>query len=163
MSTKQQLQLSRVNIFIHFKAQGTIQDVDIKPGFAEGRYLQISPNGNQFTDEYLQVLQEIETQAILSQQQLTVVKSQITSKQRDTRMIQLTESELSSLPASTKVYEGVGKMFIQEDTSKVKKRLETERNTLEEDIKGLKKRQTYLETTYSNASDHMNKILNRSG
>ncbi|KAF3316483.1 hypothetical protein TWF173_001773 [Orbilia oligospora] len=110
-----------------------------------------------------QVLQEIETQAILSQQQLTVVKSQITSKQRDTRMIQLTESELSSLPASTKVYEGVGKMFIQENTSKVKKRLETERNTLEEDIKGLKKRQTYLETTYSNASDHMNKILNRSG
>ncbi|KAK6510412.1 hypothetical protein TWF506_009520 [Arthrobotrys conoides] len=116
------------------------------------------------SNEALQkVLQEIETQAILSQQQLAVVKSQITSKQRDTRMIQLTESELSSLPASTKVYEGVGKMFIQEDTSKVKKRLETERNTLEEDIKGLKKRQTYLETTYSNASDHMNKILNRSG
>ncbi|KAF3128348.1 hypothetical protein TWF703_009584 [Orbilia oligospora] len=57
----------------------------------------------------------------------------------------------------------MGHRFIQEDTSKVKKRLETERNTLEEDIKGLKKRQTYLETTYSNASDHMNKILNRSG
>lgn len=127
-------------------------------------HFKAQPSKMSIPNEALQkVLQEIETQAILSQQQLAVVKSQITSKQRDTRLIQLTESELSSLPASTKVYEGVGKMFIQEDTSEVKKRLETERNTLVEDIKGLKKRQTYLETTYSNASDHMNKILNRSG
>ncbi|EPS42781.1 hypothetical protein H072_3162 [Dactylellina haptotyla CBS 200.50] len=109
------------------------------------------------------VLQEIETQAILSQQQLGVVKSQITAKQRDTRMIQLTEAELNSLPSSTKVYEGVGKMFVQEDLSKVKKRLDTEKNTIDEDIKGLKKRQNYLETTFNNASDHMNKILNRAG
>ncbi|KAK6344486.1 hypothetical protein TWF696_008122 [Orbilia brochopaga] len=109
------------------------------------------------------VLQEIETQAILSQQQLAVVKSQITSKQRDTRLLQLTEAELNSLPASTKVYEGVGKMFVQEDASKVKKRLEAERNALDEDIKGLKKKQNYLETTFTNASDHMNKILNRAG
>ncbi|KAF3939519.1 hypothetical protein ABW19_dt0208188 [Dactylella cylindrospora] len=107
------------------------------------------------------VLQEIETQAILSQQQLAVVKSQIAAKQRDSRLIQLTEAELSSLSPSTKVYEGVGKMFVHEPTSKVKKRLEGERNTLEEDIKGLKKRQNYLETTFSNATNHMNKILNR--
>ncbi|KAF3917119.1 hypothetical protein ABW20_dc0106290 [Dactylellina cionopaga] len=109
------------------------------------------------------VLQEIEAQAILSQQQLAVVKSQITSKQRDSRLLQLTEAELNSLPPSTKLYEGVGKMFVQEDMPKVKKRLETERNALEEDVKGLKKRQIYLETTFSNASDHMNKILNRAG
>ncbi|EWC43970.1 hypothetical protein DRE_01322 [Drechslerella stenobrocha 248] len=108
------------------------------------------------------VLQEIETQAILSQQQLSVVKSQIASKQRDSRLLQLTEAELNSLPPSTKVYEGVGKMFVHEETSKVKQRLETERNGLEEDVKGLKKKQNYLETTFTNASDHMNRILNRS-
>ncbi|KAF3923543.1 hypothetical protein AA313_de0206502 [Arthrobotrys entomopaga] len=109
------------------------------------------------------VLQEIETQAILSQQQLAVVKTQMAAKQRETRVIQLTEGELNSLPASTKVYEGVGKMFVQESIATVKKRLETERNTIEEDMKNLKKRQNYLETTFTNASQHMDKILNRSG
>jgi prefoldin subunit 1 len=57
-----------------------------------------------------QLLQEIETRAIASQQQISLTKSQITAKQRDVRMLQLTSKELSELPADTGVYEGVGKM-----------------------------------------------------
>lgn len=59
---------------------------------------------------HIQLVQEIETQAIQAQQQINVVKSQISIKQRDIRMLQLTSSELSGLPADTAVYEGVGKM-----------------------------------------------------
>lgn len=56
-------------------------------------------------------MQEIETQAIVARQQIDVVKTQIAVKQREMRMLQLTSSEVSSLPPSTNVYEGVGKMF----------------------------------------------------
>jgi prefoldin subunit 1 len=55
-------------------------------------------------------VQEIETQAIQAQQQINVVKSQIAVKQRDMRLLQLTSSEVSTLPENTKIYEGVGKM-----------------------------------------------------
>jgi len=55
-------------------------------------------------------VQEIETQALLAQQQINVVKSQISVKQRDIRLLQLTSSEMSTLPPNTNIYEGVGKM-----------------------------------------------------
>ena len=57
-----------------------------------------------------QILQEIETRAIASQQQIGITKAQITTKQRDLRMLQLTSKELADLPSQTPVYEGVGKM-----------------------------------------------------
>ena len=55
-------------------------------------------------------MQEIESRAQQAQQQINVVKSQIAVKQRDARLLQLTSSEVNSLPEETKVYEGVGKM-----------------------------------------------------
>jgi prefoldin subunit 1 len=60
--------------------------------------------------DHPQLLQEIETRAIASQQQINVTKAQITVKQREIRMQQLTTKELSELPSETRVYEGVGKM-----------------------------------------------------
>lgn len=57
-------------------------------------------------------MQEIEARAILSQQQLQIVKGQIGAKQRDIRLLQLTSRELDKLPKLTKVYEGVGKMCV---------------------------------------------------
>jgi len=56
-------------------------------------------------------MQEIEARATFSQQQLQIVKSQMAAKQRDIRLLQLTSKELDTLPKSTKVYEGVGKMY----------------------------------------------------
>lgn len=57
-------------------------------------------------------MQEIEARAIFSQQQLQIVKGQMGAKQRDIRLLQLTSRELDTLPKSTKVYEGVGKMCV---------------------------------------------------
>jgi prefoldin subunit 1 len=53
---------------------------------------------------------EIEQKSIQSSQQINVVKQQIASKKRETRILQLTANEVSSLPSDTHVYEGVGKM-----------------------------------------------------
>jgi prefoldin subunit 1 len=55
-------------------------------------------------------VQEIEAQALLAQQQINVVKTQISVKQRDIRLLELTSSEVATLSRDTKVYEGVGKM-----------------------------------------------------
>lgn len=57
-----------------------------------------------------QLLQEIESRAIASQQQISLTKAHMTAKQRDIRMLQLTSKELSELPSETNVYEGCGKM-----------------------------------------------------
>ena len=57
-------------------------------------------------------MQDIESKAAFSQQQLAIVKAQMAAKQREIRLLQLTAKELDGLPAKTKVYEGVGKMLV---------------------------------------------------
>jgi dihydroceramidase len=59
-----------------------------------------------------QLVREIESQAIAAQQQISTVRAQMASKQREARLIQLTRSEVGSLPPETSVYEGVGKMSV---------------------------------------------------
>ena len=48
----------------------------------------------------------------LAQREINVVKTAVSAKQRDVRLLQLTSTELNKLPAETKVYEGVGKMYV---------------------------------------------------
>ena len=57
-----------------------------------------------------QLAQEIESQALSAQRQINIVKSAITAKQRDVRMLELTSTEVKQLSKDTKVYQGVGKM-----------------------------------------------------
>lgn len=58
----------------------------------------------------LQLYGEIQTQALKTQQELALGRSQLAGKQREMRMTQLTLKEMSSLDPDTPVYEGVGKM-----------------------------------------------------
>lgn len=55
-------------------------------------------------------MQEIESQAVSAQREISVVKGAVTTKQRDIRLLELTTSEVKQLSKDTKIYEGVGKM-----------------------------------------------------
>jgi chaperonin cofactor prefoldin len=55
-------------------------------------------------------VREIESQALVAQQQIGLARTQMTSKQREQRLVKLTLSEMASLPQDAVVYEGVGKM-----------------------------------------------------
>ncbi|KAJ6163105.1 hypothetical protein N7497_003084 [Penicillium chrysogenum] len=93
------------------------------------------------------LLQEIETRAIASQQQISITKAHMTAKQRDIRMLQLTSKELSELPSETRVYEGVGKMFVNVPVDTVNKRLTRESGEATTEISNLEKKLQYHETT----------------
>lgn len=61
----------------------------------------------------LQLLQEVETQALSSQQKIGQTQAEINAKRRDARLNQLTSNELGHLSKDTNVYEGVGKMYVE--------------------------------------------------
>ncbi|KAI9735018.1 MAG: hypothetical protein M1818_006595 [Claussenomyces sp. TS43310] len=109
------------------------------------------------------LVQEIETQAILAQQQINVVKSQIAVKQRDSRLLQLTYSEVAALPRDTNVYEGVGKMFVFSPTDDIEKKLSAETAELKADMDNMGKKLHYLETTHKNSRDHIDQIFKSGG
>ncbi|KAI9677095.1 MAG: hypothetical protein M1817_006934 [Caeruleum heppii] len=111
-------------------------------------------------NEALQKLvQEIEAQAVQAQQQINVVKTQIAAKQRDVRLLQLTSNEVSSLPSDTKVYEGVGKMFVFSPTDAVERRLSSQVGELKSDMSNLEKKLHYLQTTHKNSRQHIDQIF----
>jgi len=57
-----------------------------------------------------QLLQEISSKAQFAEQQLGIVNTQIASKKRESRRLQLSDTEMDALPKDTPVYDGVGKM-----------------------------------------------------
>ncbi|KAJ5778003.1 hypothetical protein N7520_001249 [Penicillium odoratum] len=109
------------------------------------------------------LLQEIETRAMASQQQIGITKAQLTAKQRDIRMQQLTTKELSELPSETRVYEGVGKMFVNVPINTINKRLARESSESTAEISNLEKKLQYHETTFKNSRENFEQILKSGG
>lgn len=69
----------------------------------------VNRNQNSRAD-HTQLLQEISSKAAFAEQQLGIVRAQIASKNRESRMLQLSSTEMDALPKNTPVYDGVGKM-----------------------------------------------------
>ncbi|KAK8019607.1 Prefoldin [Apiospora arundinis] len=112
------------------------------------------------SNEALQKLvREIESQSMVAQQQIALVRTQQASKQREARMAQLTQSEIASLPKDTGVYEGVGKMFVALPVSSLNEKLEGQIKEAQKEVEGLGKKLTSLEITQKNSKEHIDRML----
>ncbi|BFZ56525.1 hypothetical protein PYCC9005_003572 [Savitreella phatthalungensis] len=110
-------------------------------------------------DQLRKVLSEIEAKAITSQRDIGLVKQSIATKQRESRMLDLSTNELSLLEVGTPMYEGIGKAFVLTPEVDVRRRLLDERKNLEDDVNSLSKKLAYLETTFENAKSHIEGIV----
>ncbi|KAF2255535.1 Prefoldin [Trematosphaeria pertusa] len=109
------------------------------------------------------LLQEIGQKRAFAEQQLGIVKQQKAIKGRESRMLQLTANEVESLPKDTKVYEGVGKVFVCTPIPDVQKRLASERDALKAEMSNLDKKEDYLEKTYENSKNSLEQVLRGGG
>lgn len=96
-------------------------------------------------------------------------------------MLQLTTNELDTLPSETKVYDGVGRLyvllcvvetlvranrhysFVQTSPADVKSRNERQAEDLKREKVDLEKRLHYLETTAKNSQAHIDQMLKSGG
>lgn len=105
------------------------------------------------------LIREIESQAIVAQQQIGQARTQMTAKQREMRMVRLTLDEVSTLPPNLNVYEGVGKMFVALPTPQLTQKLEGQIKDREGEVEKLSQKLHYLETTYKNSRQHIDQML----
>ncbi|KPM44842.1 hypothetical protein AK830_g1701 [Neonectria ditissima] len=111
-------------------------------------------------NEALQKLvHEIESQALAAQQQIGLARTQISSKQREQRLVRLTLSEMASLPDDAVVYEGVGKMFVSLPVDSLRQKLNSQTQSIESEVDKLGQRLLYLETTHKNSRTHIEQML----
>ncbi|KAK5782230.1 prefolding complex chaperone subunit PWA37_005225 [Arxiozyma heterogenica] len=95
-----------------------------------------------------------------SKTQLEAVNQQLLHLERQDKITQVTEKELESYPVDI-VWRSCGKAFILQKKSLYIKDLREDENVLREQMKNLKIKQNYLETSVEKTVANMKKVLEK--
>ncbi|XP_006632017.1 prefoldin subunit 1 [Lepisosteus oculatus] len=102
---------------------------------------------------------ELQAKVIDTQQKVKLADLQIEQLSRMKKHAHLTDTEVTTLPADTRMYEGVGRMFILQSKDAIHNQLQEKRRNAEEKIKELEQRKTYLERSVKEAEDNIREML----
>lgn len=109
--------------------------------------------------ELKKAFQELQGKLITTTQQLKVSDAQIETLKRSIQHSVLVEKELDKLPPDTKVYEGVGRMFMLAGMSDVKKTLEDKMKAADTKIKSIEETKSYLERNMKESEDSLRELI----
>ncbi|KAK8849805.1 hypothetical protein IAR55_005141 [Kwoniella newhampshirensis] len=112
-------------------------------------------------DTLRKILVQIQNQAITSQKQLSLVRAQIASKEKERKILTLTVRELATVPndKENKMYRGVGKMFIEQPRVEINKEHSTLEKSLADENSNLTKKAKYLEKQFEEANGQLKDIF----
>ncbi|KAL1739892.1 Prefoldin [Schizophyllum fasciatum] len=111
-------------------------------------------------DTLRKILLQIQQTAVTSQRAFNFAQQQMGAKQRERRIVQLTIDELSQLDGDTKMYKGVGKMFLMTPRQEMESELKTQEKELGDDITNLTKKSKFLEKQFNEAQGQLRDIFN---
>lgn len=103
--------------------------------------------------------QELQVKMVTSTQQIKVSDAQIDQLKRSIKHSELVEHEIGALPDSTRLYEGVGRMFILQPHDSIKKNLANKKKGAEEKIKNLETSKSYLEKSIKESEDNLRELV----
>ncbi|KAF4077347.1 hypothetical protein AMELA_G00207100 [Ameiurus melas] len=102
---------------------------------------------------------ELQAKMIDTQQKVKLADLQIEQLSRMKKHANLTYVEITSLPNNTRVYEGVGRMFILQSKDEINNQLTEKQKTADDKIKELEQKKTYLERSVKEAEDNIREML----
>ncbi|KAI3627821.1 hypothetical protein GLX27_000496 [Malassezia furfur] len=105
------------------------------------------------------LLNTVQTRLVQSQRQLSIVRAQVNARQREAKLDELTLEQLKGLGSGTRMYEAVGKMFMQESYEDVAASLKSKQQQALEENQMLQKKQAFLEKEASEAQTHLNDLV----
>ncbi|CAG7853969.1 SubName: Full=Uncharacterized protein {ECO:0000313/EMBL:CCA67172.1} [Serendipita indica DSM 11827] len=104
-------------------------------------------------------LRKIQQQAVNANRNLSLTKAQLSAKERERRMVQLTIKEISELNSA----DGKEvKMFIQVPKADMEGRLNNQEKELSDEVDGLTKKSKYLEKEFNEAQGQLRDIFQSS-
>nr|XP_046266533.1 prefoldin subunit 1 isoform X1 [Scatophagus argus] len=102
---------------------------------------------------------ELQAKMIDTQQKVKLADLQIDQLTRVQKHTQLTHAEITTLPDNTRLYEGVGRMFILQSKEEINNQLMDKQKTADEKIKELEQKKVYLERSVKEAEDNIREML----
>ncbi|XP_060605262.1 prefoldin subunit 1-like [Ruditapes philippinarum] len=109
--------------------------------------------------ELKKAFQELQGKLINTTQQLKVSDAQIETLKRSIQHSMLVEKEISRLPEDTRVYEGVGRMFMLAGIPEVKNTLEMKVKAADSKIKNIEGTKAYLERNMKESEDSLRELI----
>ncbi|KAM7397370.1 hypothetical protein PAMA_005600 [Pampus argenteus] len=108
--------------------------------------------------ELKKAFSELQVKMIDTQQKVKLADLQIDQLTRVQKHAKLTHAEITTLPDNTRLYEGVGRMFILQSKEDINNQLSDKQRTADEKIKELEKK-VYLERSVKEAEDNIREML----
>ncbi|KAI1313845.1 hypothetical protein EDD11_002478 [Mortierella claussenii] len=87
------------------------------------------------------------------------VQAQIQTREREKRLSELTNKELTSLQPDTVTYKSVGKMFIQEPLKDLTTELSARVKEMDKDMEALEKKRIYWERNKTEAQGNLQELI----
>ncbi|KAG8439112.1 hypothetical protein GDO86_005357 [Hymenochirus boettgeri] len=102
---------------------------------------------------------ELQAKVVDTQQKVKLADLQIDQLNRTKKHSLLTDQEIMTLPDSTPMYEGVGRMFILQTKDKIHSQLLNKKKIADDKIAELEQKKSYLERSVKNAEDNIREML----
>ncbi|CAL1572532.1 unnamed protein product [Knipowitschia caucasica] len=109
--------------------------------------------------ELKKAFSELQVKVLDTQQKAKMADLQIEQLSKVQKHAQLTHHEISVLPDNTRLYEGVGRMFILQSKEEINNQLTDKQKTADEKIKELEQKKQYLERSVKEAEDNIREML----
>lgn len=109
--------------------------------------------------ELKQAFSKLHDKMVETKQHLKLADVQIDKLRRTKQRAELTVKEISCLPANTRIYESVGRIFLLDDINNIKNMLENRMVTSDEKIKTLESNKAYHQRSLKESEDEIREMI----
>ncbi|XP_067950626.1 prefoldin subunit 1-like [Watersipora subatra] len=109
--------------------------------------------------ELKKAFQGLQNKLIATKQQVKVNDAQIEGLKRQNQHSAIVKSEISSLPNTTRAYQGVGRMFLLTPKDQVLKALDSKSKDNADKIKNIESQKLYLEKSMKDAENNLRELV----
>lgn len=109
--------------------------------------------------ELKKAFEDLQVKMLNNRTQVKVIGAQSEQLKRQIQHAKLTEAEIAQLDTSVRMYEGIGRMFVLSDKSKVLKNLEDKSKSCETKITSLEKTKEYLDKSLKDSENSLRELI----
>ncbi|XP_011494830.1 PREDICTED: prefoldin subunit 1-like [Ceratosolen solmsi marchali] len=112
-------------------------------------------------EELKKAFSELHDKLIDTKHKLKLLDLQIDILRRSKQRAELTQIEMRTLPAKTKTFETVGRMFLSQDVDTIKTDLKKRMKMADEKIKTLESNKSYLQQSLKESENNIREMVQR--
>merc|ERR1712051_272683 len=102
---------------------------------------------------------ELQSKMVDAKQKMKMADWKVENYKRSIKHTELTVDEIKSLPEETRLYESVGRMFMLSTRSGITGTLDKKQEKLNEEIKNLEAKKTYLEKSLKDSENSLRELV----